>query len=110
MKATDISWEFDLDDELIATMPLEEVASVLGTTKSNLLSYNTEGIKDFIEDRFHHQPGIKDDFANIILNLPLTEEIPADIEEDEVADYLSDKYGYLIESLSIEPTLDEEKY
>lgn len=32
------------------------------------------------------------------LELPTEVDIPWDVEEDEIADYLSDKYGFLVES------------
>jgi hypothetical protein len=34
--------------------------------------------------------------------LPLNVEIPPHIEEDEIADYLSDEYGFCVESFEIE--------
>lgn len=35
-------------------------------------------------------------------NIPCRIEVPAYIEEDDIADYLSDKYGYCVESFFIE--------
>ena len=36
------------------------------------------------------------------LYLPTETYVPSDIEEDEIADWLSDKYGFLVESFLIE--------
>jgi hypothetical protein len=35
-------------------------------------------------------------------NGPREVEIPNEIEEDDIADYLSDEYGFLVESFDIE--------
>lgn len=35
------------------------------------------------------------------LGLPSEVDVPKDIEEDDIADYLSDEYGYLVESFEI---------
>jgi hypothetical protein len=35
------------------------------------------------------------------VELPTEVEIPNDIEDDEIADYLSDEYGWCIESFNI---------
>ena len=46
-----------------------------------------------------------DDYINLNEQdiLPPTEvDIPYGVEEDEVVDYLSDKYGYLVNSFEIE--------
>ena len=36
------------------------------------------------------------------LELPTEVEVPGDVEEDEIADWLSDEYGYCVESYALE--------
>lgn len=43
-----------------------------------------------------------DGFSVEELGLPTEVEVPSYLEEDEVADYLSDEYGFCIESLDYE--------
>ena len=46
-----------------------------------------------------------DDYINLNeqdILLPTEVDIPYGVEEDEVADYLSDEYGYLVNSFEIE--------
>ena len=35
-------------------------------------------------------------------SLPTETEVPDEVDDDDVADYLSDKYGYLVDALLIE--------
>lgn len=42
------------------------------------------------------------DFHPNDYNIPTEVEIPNEIEEDDIADYLSDEYGFLVESFNIE--------
>ena len=37
-------------------------------------------------------------------SLPTETEVPDEADDDDVADYLSDKYGYLVDALLIEET------
>lgn len=35
------------------------------------------------------------------LGLPIEVDVPSDVEEDEIADWLSDEYGFLVESFEL---------
>lgn len=45
---------------------------------------------------------IKWDTDGYVIELPLNVVIPPHIEENEIADYLSDEYGFCVESFVIE--------
>ena len=42
-----------------------------------------------------------------VVDLPNEVEVPDDLEDDEIADFLSDKYGWLVDSFSV-PMTDED--
>lgn len=42
------------------------------------------------------------------VHLPDEVDVPDDLEEDEISDYLSDKYEFLIKSFVIEPCVKNE--
>ena len=45
-----------------------------------------------------------------VVNLPTEVEVPNGLDDDRIADYLSDNYGWLVDSFSVPMTDDDRDY
>ena len=100
MRAKRIEWDVDMDEvfEKLDELLYEKAAEVLEIPSAVYASMTTSERYDYAYDVFHHRPGKLYDF----LGLPEEVDLNIEIEEEEVADYLSDQYGYCIRDLKIE--------
>ncbi len=109
MKAVNIQWDVDSDEiiERLNDTELSELASLLQVSEPQLAVMEREERSDLAMDRFRHAPALLDRF----LDLPDEVAIPQEFEnayesEDErdeaITEYLSDEYGYCINSYGLE--------
>lgn len=99
IKATNIDWDVDMDEvyEKLDELSAAEAAEALEIQVDTYANMTTTERHDYAYTVFRHRPGLMYDF----LSLPEEVEITEEMEEDDVVDYLSDKYGYCINFLSI---------
>ena len=105
MEAINIEWSVDIDEmyELFDEMTANKAAKLLEMPVDTYTNMTTEERHDYIYDMFRHCPG----WVYDVLNLPEIVEIPEglfkgpDWDNDDVIDWLSDKYGYCIESADV---------
>ena len=91
--AYDIQWDIDMDEvyELLDDMTAEKAAKALEISVERYSNMTTEERHDYAFDVFHHCPALLDEFVG----LPDEIDIPEALNDDEdIADWLSDKYGY----------------
>ena len=99
MKAVNIDWDVDYDEvyEKLDEMTVSNAAKVLELPEQTYANMSTSERHDYAYDKFRHSPGSLYDF----MELPEEVVLPKEIVEEDAADYLSDTYGYCINSLSI---------
>lgn len=92
MKVVNIQWNVDMDEvyELLDEMPEDKAAEALKVPVDKYTKFSLEERHNIAEDLFRHQPAELDSF----LQLPDEIEIPENVSEEFVADWLSDTYGY----------------
>lgn len=99
MIATNIEWDIDIDEVI------EKVSNTeIGKLKQYVPLVSEVNTVETCLDYFRHAPGALYDF----LCLPESEDIDYGIAEEDVADYLSNYYGYCIKSLKIVDTIEKE--
>ena len=102
MKASNIEWDIDMDEvyEKFDEVTYEKAAKELGIPAERYANMHTNERHDLIYDTYHHSPGQLYDF----LGLPDEVEIPAEIgtDEEDIANWLSDEYGYCHEGFSLD--------
>lgn len=95
MYAYEIGWDIDIDEALekFKEAGSQEQAQVVNLPVEMVQSADECLILDLARDKFHHSPGLLQDF----MGLPEKVEIPEDVfdedEDDAIADWLSDEYG-----------------
>ena len=99
MKAGNIQWVVDMDEmlEVMDTMTVESAAEVVEIPVSRYANMTTEERHDYAIDYFRHCPGALDD----LMGLPDKVDIPDEVDEEDVADWLSDEYGFCHEGFVI---------
>ena len=99
MKAVKIEWDIDMDEvyEILDDMTIEKAAAAINISERKYANMTTAERHDHAYDFFRHCPGALYDF----FCLNEEEDIPENVNEEDVADYLSDKYGFCINSLQI---------
>ena len=100
MKAVNIDWDIDerdLTDEVLDYATDQEIAELLGTEAYQIKNMNEDDLYDLVRDAFHHRPGLMDDY----LGLPSAVEIPEGMEEEEIADWLTEKYEYCLRGFDL---------
>lgn len=97
--ATDIKWDVDIEDviEKIDNMTAENAAEALDIPYQVFVNMNTSEVHDYVYDMFKYSSSIAAD----IVGLPEEVEIPDEVGDDDIEDYLSDETGYLIKSYSV---------
>ena len=101
MKAYNIEWDIDMDEvyELFDEMEDEPAAKALNVSLKEYKAYAEEDRNDRIEDYFRHCPAALDE----LLGLPDEVEIPKELVDDgDIADWLSDTYGYCLEGFALD--------
>lgn len=101
MTAVNILWDVDFDDvlEYIFEKPIFEAAEILGISNGRYADMTIDERQDFIHARLLEDP----DRQYEILGLPLEVEIPDNITDlDDVADWLTETYGYCHGGFEIE--------
>ena len=101
--AYNIDWDIDIEEvyECLDEMTHELAAEAIGVPVNHYANMTTEERHDYAYDTFRHCPAELDEF----LGLPDKVPIPDDVEDEDVADWLSDVYGYCINGLDIKPEL-----
>ena len=110
-KATDIEWDVDMDTvyDILDETSDEDIAKLLGTTVGKVEDMMAVEVHEAVRDKFHHCPGAMYDF----LNLPESVDVPAEIVSQsfciddiiqDMADWLSDTYGYCHEGFVVSAT------
>lgn len=107
LKISNIDWNIDMDEvmEKLDELNETETLKVLGydETLSDRWKKASDAVRmDMAESTFRHCPGLLYDFLELPESLELSDEYDKD---QDVVDYLSDKYGYCINSLSIETVI-----
>lgn len=95
--ASGIEWDIDSEDyyTVLDEMDNKAAAAAIKMKESVYLSASSELRHDFADQYFRHCPGALYD----LLDLPNAEKVPVSVAEEDVADYLSDKYGYCIKNI-----------
>ena len=98
MLITEIDWDVTMDEVLdyFYHFSLERKSDILNIPIEKIKEMNNNLIIDIAEEKFHHNPGLIDE----IFDLPNKLEID-NMEEDLIADYLSDKYGFCVNGFCI---------
>lgn len=98
MLITEIDWDVTMDEVLdyFYHFSLKKKSEILNIPIEKLKEMDNELIIDIAENKFHHNPGLIDE----IFELPKKLEID-NMEEDEIADYLSNEYGFCINTFCI---------
>lgn len=105
MRVIDIKWDLggvdfsDLLSSLHKEITYKEIAERFNISSDIFLEMSDDEKIDAIVKEYKCNP----DSLYDVLELPTEVEIPNDIEEDDIADYLSDEYEYLVKSFEIEP-------
>lgn len=101
LKISNIDWDIDMDEvnEKLDEMTVEKAAKALEVPADKYANMTTSERHDYAYDVFRHCPGRLYEFLELPESLELSDEYDKD---QDVVDYLSDKYGYCINSLSIE--------
>ena len=93
---TNIEWDIYIDDafEILNDMPRSKVADIFGTHTINM---TTDELYDYAYDVWRHSPAELEEF----MGLPDTVDVPGTLEDDEIANYLSDQYGFCIRNFEL---------
>lgn len=100
MKATNIQWDIDMDEvyEVLDEMTAKNAAEALDLPYDRYANMTTGERHDYAYDYFRHRPGALDEF----MGLPEDVEIPPELTDDcDIADWLSDVYGFCHEGFSL---------
>ena len=102
--AFNIDWDVDMDEvyENLDDMAFEKAAEALEIPADRYANMTTGERHDYAYDRFRHCPALLDEF----LGLPDKVTLPDEVTDDDAADWLSDTYGYCINSFEIGPDLN----
>ena len=94
--ASNIQWYVYLDEafEELDSRYIKDIAKMYG---DKVLGMTTKELHDYIADIWHHCPAELDKF----MGLPDSVVIPEEIDEDLIAEYLSDEYGFLLDGYDI---------
>ena len=98
--AYNIQWSIDMDEvyERLDSMTAEKAAEALGVHFYTYANMTTEERHDYAYDKFNHCPAELDEF----IGLPEEVEIPENLADDEdISDWLSDKFGYCHEGFGL---------
>ena len=106
LKVTNINWDIDMDEvyEKLDEMTAEKAAKVLEVPADKYANMTSSERHDYAYDVFRHCPGRLYEFLELPESLELSDEYDKD---QDVVDYLSDKYGYCIKSLSVETIFND---
>ena len=98
MLISNIDWDVTMDEVLdyFFHFSLERKSEILNIPIEKLKEMDDDLIIDIAEETFRHNPGLIDE----IFELPKELEIN-NMEEDEIAEYLSNEYGFCINSFCI---------
>lgn len=100
MKAVNIDWDTDeqeATEDVLDYASKKEIADLLGAETYEIENMNEDDLYDFIRDAFHHYPGLMDDY----FGLPSSVDIPNNVDEDDIADWLSNIYGSCIRGFDL---------
>lgn len=94
--ATNIQWDIYLDEayEALDSLSRENIAKMFGDKTLNM---TTSELHDYCYEIWHRCPAELDEF----MGLPDSVRIPDGLEDDEIADYISDEYGFCISGFDI---------
>lgn len=101
MKALNINWEIDFDEiyEKLDEMTAEKAAKALEISEEKYANMSTEERHDYAYDYFRHRIRAMEEFVG----LPEEVEIPEGItDEEDITNYLSDEFGYLIRGYKLD--------
>lgn len=101
MKALNINWEIDFDEiyEKLDEMTVKNAAKALELPEERYANMTTEERHDYAYDYFRHRIKAMEEFVG----LPDEVEIPKEItSEEDITDYLSDEFGYLINGYELD--------
>lgn len=100
-----IKWSIEFDDvlEMILESPVEKAAKILEIPTQVYANMHDREISDYVYDWY--KKGGYDEIVDI-LELPTEVEVPEDIMEDEIADYLTDTYDFCVEDFDMGDALD----
>lgn len=92
MKAKNIQWDIDMSDilETLDDMTAKNAAETLELPYDEYANMTTEERHDYAYDFFHHRPAAMNEF----MDLPNDVEIPDSVPQHDIADWLSDSYGF----------------
>ena len=92
MKATDIDWDVSMEDvyDRLYAMKESDAAKCLGVTESEFDSMS-EGEREELADRLYEG---SDTRRMELFHLPHEVEIPKDVDDDSVCDWLSEEFGF----------------
>ena len=106
MKVTNITWsvyEEDIWDRLVM-VPDEVLADVIEHNFEKWNGLPMEQKHDYLLSLLHHCPAK----LNMFMELPDELEVPDElVEDDDICDYMCDKYGFLIEGFTLESDYEE---
>ena len=104
MIVSNIQWDIDIEDVLaaISKMPKNSVTEVIGIPFTSYADMSTEDKKDYIRLRCGHD---KAEYAKII-GLPDEIEILDDVDDENIFDWLSDRFGFCCEEYYLEEKED----
>lgn len=90
--AKNIQWDLDINEarEILDSMTAEEAAETLEIPLHRYANMTTEERHDYAYSKFHYYPITLNEFLGLPFEIP----IPENIEDDDIADWLSDTYGY----------------
>lgn len=92
LRAVNIKWDIDIEDviEKLDNMTAENAAEALDIPYQEYVNMSTSEIHDYAYDVFERSQSIIAD----IMGLPEEVDIPEDVDEEDIEDYISDEVGY----------------
>ncbi len=100
-----IKWSIEFDDvlEMIRESPYEKAAKILEIPTQTYINMNDRELSDYVYDWY--KKGGYDEIRDL-LELPTEVEVPEDIMEEDIADYLTDTYDFCVEDFDMGDSLD----
>ena len=92
MKAKNIQWDINMSDilDVLDEITAKNAAKALEIPYDTYANMTTEERHDYAYDFFRRYPAAK----NELMDLPNDVEIPSTVPQHDIADWLSDSYGF----------------